>query len=377
MDAADKKAFASEFYSRQVILDELGWNGQRKLAKSKVAVVGLGGLGTVSSLYLALAGVGYLRLIDQDTVETPNLHRQILFNLDDLHYPKAEVAAERLKKFNPLLKAEPVSENVNAGNVEKLLAGVDLVVDGLDNMFTRYLLNRTCIKLGVTYVFGAAIGIEGNLSVFAPPETGCLECLMPNLSDADLLTCDTRGVVGATPGIIGAMQAMEAIKVLTGMGSPLKGKLLVCDFNDMYFTTVDTSKAVNCPACQGTSAFLEGRERLVWLCGRDTANINPEKPLKLNLSKVYETVRQRFNVRLRSHLAIIFDYKGREVSLFNGGRMLIKNVQDEEAALEARTRLPPLRARMSRRRRKALLLQLPAIERPIDLRFRRVNRLLR
>jgi molybdopterin/thiamine biosynthesis adenylyltransferase len=335
MDAADKKAFASEFYSRQVIMSELGWKGQQKLAKSKVAVVGVGGLGTVSSLYLALAGVGHLRLIDQDTVETPNLHRQILFSLDDLHYPKVEVAAERLEKLNPLLKAEPVSENLNAGNVEKLLAGVDIVVDGLDNMMTRYLLNRTCAKLGIPYVFGAAIGIEGNLSVFAPPETGCLECLLPNMSDEDLLTCDTRGVLGATPGIIGAMQAMEAIKVLTGMGSPLKGKLMVCDFNDMSFTTVDTSKAANCPACRGTLTPLERREKLVWLCGQNTANINPEKPLKLNLSEVYETVRQRFPVRLKSHLAIIFDYKEMEVSLFNGGRMLIKNVKNEATALKA------------------------------------------
>jgi len=335
MDVADKKAFASEFYSRQVILNELGVKGQKKLAKSKVAVVGVGGLGTVSSLYLALAGVGHLRLIDQDTVETPNLHRQILYSLDDLHYPKAEVAAKRLEKLNPLLKVEPVSDNVNTGNVEKLLAGVDIVVDGLDNMFTRYLLNRTSVKLGVPYVFGAAIGIEGNLSVFAPPETGCLECLLPNMSDNDLMTCDTRGVVGATPGIIGSMQAMEAIKVLTGMGSPLKGKLMVCDFNDMYFTTVDTSKAANCPACRGTLAQLEPREKLVWLCGRETANINPEKPLKLNLDEVYETVRQRFRVRVKSHLAIIFDYGKMEVSLFNGGRMLIKNVQNEAAAFKA------------------------------------------
>ena len=335
MDTMDKKAFASEFYSRQVILNELGWKGQRKLAKSKVAVVGVGGLGTVSSLYLALAGVGYLRLIDQDTVETPNLHRQILFSLNDLHYPKVEVAAERLEKFNPLLETEPISENVNASNVERLLAGVDIVVDGLDNMMTRYAINRTCIKLGITYVFGAAVGIEGNLSVFAPPETGCLECLLPNMPDEDLLTCDTRGVLGATPGIIGAMQAMETIKVLTGMGSPLKGKLMVCDFNDMYFTTVDTAKAVNCPACHGALASLGGQERFVWLCGQDTANINPEKSLELNLNKVYEAVRQRFPVRLKSHLAIIFDYKGMEVSLFNGGRMLIKNVKNEKVALKA------------------------------------------
>jgi adenylyltransferase/sulfurtransferase len=314
-------------------MQELGWKGQRKLAKARVAVVGVGGLGTVSSLYLALAGVGHLRLIDQDTVETPNLHRQILYSRDDLHYPKAEVAAERLEKLNPLLKAKPVSENVNANNVEKLLAGVDLVVDGLDNMITRYLVNRACVKLRIPYVFGAAIGIEGNLSVFAPPETGCLECLMPNLSDNDLLTCDTRGVIGAAPGIIGAMQAMEAIKVLTGIGSPLKGKLLVCDFNDMYFTTIDTSKVVNCPVCQGTSTPIAKGEKLVWLCGRDTANINPEKPLKLNLNEVYEKTRQLFSIRVKSHLAIIFDYKDHEVSLFNGGRMLIKNVKDETSAL--------------------------------------------
>jgi molybdopterin/thiamine biosynthesis adenylyltransferase len=335
MDATEKKVFASEFYSRQVILNELGVKGQQKLAKSKVAVVGVGGLGTVSSLYLALAGVGHLRLIDQDTVEIPNLHRQILYSLDDLHYPKAEVAAKRLEKLNPLLDAEPVSENLNQGNVEQLLAGVDLVVDGLDNMFTRYLINRACVKLGVPYVFGAAIGIEGNLSVFAPPETGCLECLLPSMSDNDLMTCDTRGVVGATPGIIGAMQAMEAIKVLTGMGSPLKGKLMVCDFNDMYFTTVDTSKAANCPACHGALAPVERQEKLVWLCGQNTANINPEKPLKLNLDEVYEAVRQQFKVHVKSHLAIIFDYKDLEISLFNGGRMLIKNAQNENAALKA------------------------------------------
>ncbi len=335
MDAAGKKAFAHEFYSRQTIMKELGTKGQRKLAGSKVAVVGVGGLGTVSSLYLALAGVGNLRLIDQDTVETPNLHRQILYTIDDLHYPKAEVAAERLQKLNPLLNAEPVSENLHAGNVEKLLAGVDCVVDGLDNMLSRYLVNRACVKLGVPYVFGAAIGIEGNISVFSPPETPCLECIMPNLSDAGLLTCDTRGVLGATPGVIGAMQAIETMKLLTGMGSPLKGKLMVCDFSDMYFTTIDISKAANCPACKGISSPILRGESIVWLCGRDTANINPEKPMKLNLPEVYETVKQQFNVRLKSHFAVIFDYEGMEVSLFNGGRMLIKNVKSKKSALNA------------------------------------------
>ncbi len=335
MDAADKEAFAGEFYSRQITMKELGEKGQERLAKSKVVVVGAGGLGTVSSLYLALAGVGYIRLIDQDTIEVQNLHRQILYTTADLHYPKAEVAAKRLQELNPLIKVEAFSENVNAGNVERLLTGVDCVVDGLDNMVTRYLVNRACVKLQIPYVFGAAIGIEGNLSVFAPPKTGCLECLMPNLSDNDLMTCSTRGVIGATPGVIGALQAMETIKLLAGIGSTLKGKLLVCDFSDMDFTSIDISKSTRCPVCHGGLSSAAGSERLVWLCGRDTANINPEKPLQLNLDEVYPAVNKQFSVRLKSRLALMFNYKGYEVSLFNGGRMLIKNVSSEQEALKA------------------------------------------
>ncbi len=335
MDNKAKEQFAKEFYSRQVILKELGEKGQKKLCEAKVAVVGVGGLGTVSSLYLALAGVGYLRVIDQDILETKNLHRQILYTTDDLDYPKVEAAAARLEKLNPLVKAEPVSENVNAGNVEHLLDGVDLVVDGLDNMATRYLVNRACIKHKIPYVFGAGIGMEGNLSVFAPPETPCLECVLPSLSDSELLKCDTRGVLGATTGIIGAMQAFEAIKVIAGVGKPLKNKLMICDFNDMYFTTIDIAKRPNCPSCEGTLP-PELRERLVWLCGQNTANINPETTLNLDLIKAYETVQQcGFHVRVKSSLALIFDYKSLEISLFNGGRMLIKNVSDEAAALKA------------------------------------------
>jgi len=335
MSAVEKKSLYNEFYSRQIVLKELGLKGQRKLAQSKVAVVGLGGLGTVSSLYLALAGVGHLRLIDQDTVELHNLHRQVLYSKKDLRYPKVEASAKRLRNASPFVEVEPIAENINANNVEKLLSGVDCVVDGLDNMRTRYLVNRACAKLKIPYVFGAAIGVEGNLSVFAPPETPCLECVFPGVDDSSLLTCDVRGVLGATPGIIGTMQAMETIKILTGMGSPLKGKLLICDFSDMTFTAIDVYKRENCPACQGAPAPIpKVKEKLVWLCGRKTANINPEKPLKLNLNQIYETVKEQFKVRVKSSLAIIFNYKNYEISLFNGGRMLIKNVDNEKLALE-------------------------------------------
>jgi len=327
-----KPSLYDEFYSRQIALKELGRKGQRKLAQSRVAVVGLGGLGTISSLYLALAGVGYLRLIDQDVVETRNLHRQILYRPEDKSYPKVEMAASRLGKKNPLIQVEPVPENVNAHNVDKLLSGVDCVVDGLDNMHTRYLVNRACAKSGIPYVFGAAIGVEGTLSVFAPPETPCLECLYPNVDDRQLDSCDVRGVLGATPGIIGSMQSIETIKVLTGLGSTLKGKLMVCDFSDMYFATVDIFKRDDCPVCKGTIS-TEAKEKLVWLCGRDTANINPEKPLKLSLKQACESIRKHFKIRIESQLAIIFDYGNMEITLFNGGRMLIRNVKDEKTAL--------------------------------------------
>ena len=332
MGKAEETVTSNEFYSRQTVLKELGAKGQKTLAKSRVAIVGLGGLGTVSSLYLALAGVGHIRLIDQDVVEQRNLHRQILYTPENLGYPKVEIAAKRLKKRNPLITVEPIPENLNAANAERLLSRMDCVVDGLDNMKTRYAVNRACAKLHIPYVFGAAIGIEGNLSVFSPPETPCLECVFPAVDDSKLLTCGTRGVLGATPGVIGAMQAIETIKTLTRMNSPLKGKLLICDFSDMYFATVDVSKRRNCPACKGATVASEKGEKLVWLCGQDTANINPAEPLDLTLNQAYHAIERQFRVRMKSQLAIMFDYDGIKISLFRGGRMLIRNVHDEKTA---------------------------------------------
>jgi adenylyltransferase/sulfurtransferase len=200
-------------------------------------------------------------------------------------------------------------------------------------MCTRYLVNRTCARNRIPYVFGAAIGIEGNLSVFTPPETPCLECALPGITDDYLLTCDVRGVIGVTPGIIGTMQAMETIKVLTGIGSSLKGKFMICDFSDMYFTTIDIFRRTGCPACHRPETLPEQEGRLVWLCGRNTVNINPENLLEMSLSELYETIRRHFRVRVKSSLAVIFDYKDFEISLFSGGRMLIKNVKDEKSAL--------------------------------------------
>lgn len=323
------------FYSRQIVLPELGRRGQDKLRRSKVAIVGLGGLGSASALYLALAGVGYLRLVDQDTVELNNLHRQVLYSLDNLRYPKVEAAAQRIQQTNPNLKVEPIPENVMENNVEEVVKGMDCVVDGLDNMRTRYLINRTCAKQQIPYVFGAAIGIEGNLSVFAPPETPCLECILPGLDDSQLPTCQTRGVLGTTTGIIGTMQAMETVKLLAGIGDTLKGKLMVCDFRDMYFTKIDIFKRPDCLACQGEIVKPRVvKTRLVWLCGQKTANVNPPQPIDMELDEIHNRLKHQFKILMKSSLVIVFEYGGGvEISLFKPGRMLIKNIENEENAL--------------------------------------------
>ncbi|MCL2134542.1 MAG: HesA/MoeB/ThiF family protein [Candidatus Bathyarchaeota archaeon] len=333
MNNIKKEKFTEEFYSRQIAMREIGTKNQQKLAMSRVAVVGMGGLGTVSALYLALAGVGHIRVIDQDTIEPHNLHRQILYTSNNLHYPKVEIAKKRLKQINPLITIEAAPENINPNTVERLLTDVDCVVDGLDNMLTRYIVNRACIKNNIPYVFGAAIGMEGNLSIFVPPETGCLECLMPNLLDNQMQTCNTRGVIGATPGIIGSLQAMETIKFLTNTGTSLKNKLLICDFNDMNFTTININKNPHCPICKNKTLEISVNEQIVWLCDKNTANINPKTPLKFNIEQIYPSVKQLFVVRLKSQLALMFNYGTYEISLFNGGRMLIKGVTNKETAL--------------------------------------------
>lgn len=325
-----------EFYSRQTVLHELGSEGQQRLRDSRVVIVGLGGLGSVSALYLALAGVGHLRIVDQDTVELNNLHRQVLYTMDDLRHPKVEAAARRLRLVNPEVEVEPIPRNVRRSNIDDTVKDMDCILDGLDNMQTRYLLNSASMKHNVPYVFGGAIGLEGNLSVFAPPKTPCLECILPSLDNRHLPTCDTRGVLGATPGIIGTMQAMETIKLLAGMTGTLQGKLLICDFRDMSFATIDIFKRPDCPVCQGKlEKSTEATETLAWLCGRNTVNVNPPRPLNMTLDDAYTTLKHDFKILVKTSFVVVFEYNGGiEASLFNGGRMLIKNVEDEKAALD-------------------------------------------
>jgi adenylyltransferase/sulfurtransferase len=201
-------------------------------------------------------------------------------------------------------------------------------------MQTRYIINRYCVERKIPFVFGGAIGMEGNVAVFKSPETPCLQCVLPGLNDADLPTCDTRGVLGATTGIVGAIQALEAIKALTGIEPKSKGKLLIFDFAQSEYRTVNLSIRADCEICGVRSTRVPTfARRLAWLCGADTANVNPEKPLSLDLEKLTKTISRNHKVLLTTPMVIVFDFNGHEVSLFRKGRMLIKNVRDEKEAL--------------------------------------------
>jgi adenylyltransferase/sulfurtransferase len=314
---------------------ELGTRGQQKLKEAKVAIIGLGGLGTVSALYLALAGVGNLTLVDQDTVEMNNLHRQVLYSLSDLRYPKVEAAERRIKQINPEVRVNAVPENVRSENVAAILDGTDCVVDGLDNMQTRYIVNKYCADGQLPFIFGGAIGLEGNAATLKVPETPCLECILPGLNDVGLPTCDTRGVLGATTGIVGAIQALEAIKVVAGIEPGSKGKLMVFDFAQSEMRTIPLRIRADCKVCQIKEKQVSPYPtKLAWLCGSDTANVNPQIPMTLDLEALAPAIAGKHRLLLSTPMVIVFDFKGHEVSLFRRGRMLIKNVHDEQGALE-------------------------------------------
>lgn len=314
---------------------ELGPEGQNKLSRASVAIIGLGGLGATAAAYLTMAGVGRIRLVDQDTVETHNLQRQILYSIGDVRKPKVEAAAKRLETMNPQVRLEPIAENVREANSDDIISHCNSVVDGLDNMGTRYIVNRACTRNSIPYVFAGAIGMEGNLSVFRPPETPCLECVMPDLDDKYLPTCETRGILGTTPGSIGALEATEAIKLLAGIQPLLESKLLVCDLREMDFRTIEIKTRPDCKVCQIKQPLPKPEtEKLTWLCGQNTVNVNPSKPLRIDLKSVPRRLGRGSKIHLRTPMAVVFNFDGYEVSLFSHGRMLIKGISSEQKALE-------------------------------------------
>ena len=260
MRRADVDADFSERYSRRLRLPDVGLDGQKRLEASRVLLVGAGGLGSPSAFYLAAAGVGTLRLADDDVVDRSNLQRQILHTEARIGTPKVESAAVALSALNPRTRIEAIRERVTSDNVESLLDGVDVVVDGADNFPARYLLNDACVKLGKPLVYGAVHRFEGQASVFdAGRHRGvapCYRCLFPEPPPPEAApNCAEAGVLGVLPGVIGLLQATEAIKLLLGIGEPLRGRLLQFDALAMRFRETRLLPDPACPVCAPDRAF--------------------------------------------------------------------------------------------------------------------------
>jgi len=239
-----------ERYHRHLLLPEVGEQGQQKLLDAKVLLLGAGGLGSPAALYLAAAGVGTIGIIDMDVVDSSNLQRQVLHNLDRIGDRKVDSAKKTLTAMNPDVKVATYDVRLAADNILSIFEGYDLVVDGTDNFPTRYLVNDASVLTGIPVVHGSIFRFEGQVTVFDPRIGPCYRCLLPEPPPAELApSCAEAGVLGVLPGIIGSIQALEAIKVILGLGDPLVGRLLAYDALEETFRTFKVRKDPACPAC--------------------------------------------------------------------------------------------------------------------------------
>ncbi|MEX0619243.1 MAG: molybdopterin-synthase adenylyltransferase MoeB [Pseudohongiellaceae bacterium] len=237
-------------YSRQIMLPEMDVAGQQKLLTATVLIVGMGGLGSPAAMYLAAAGVGHLIIADDDRVELTNLQRQIAHSQINLGELKVSSAEASLKALNPDVRVTALNQRLSGENLEQAVEKADLVIDGCDNFTTRFAVNDACIKLRKPLVSGAAIRMEGQISVFdaTDPESPCYQCLYQEVDD-EQANCATNGVMAPIVGIIGSIQALEAIKLLAGFGTPLSGRLLLLDGRNMQWREMRLPRDKNCPAC--------------------------------------------------------------------------------------------------------------------------------
>ena len=234
-------------YNRQMLMEGWGEETQKKLKRSTVFIAGAGGLGSPVSIYLAVAGIGNIRICDFDAPDWSNLNRQILHNHSRIGTNKALSAKQTLEELNPDITVEAFTNKITADNVDMLVGDADLIMDCMDNFPTRFVLNECAMRKGIPLVFGSIWGMEGRLSFIKSPETPCLRCIYPEAPPQEVFP-----VVGATPGVIGTMQALEAVKYLTGIGENLKGKLLVWNGSKVEFKSYKTFKDPECQTCGNT-----------------------------------------------------------------------------------------------------------------------------
>lgn len=240
-------------YSRQLLLEDVALEGQQKLLASRVLIVGLGGLGSPAALYLAAAGVGTLLLADDDSVHISNLQRQILFTVEDIGKPKSQAALHHLQQLNPAIKLQTLSQRLAGELLAEAVNSADLVLDCSDNMATRQAINAACVAHNKPLISASAVGFGGQLMVLTPPwENGCYRCVWPDEQEPER-NCRTAGVIGPVVGVMGTLQALEAIKLLTGI-APATGSLRLFDARQHSWRTLAMQKAAQCPVCGGQDA---------------------------------------------------------------------------------------------------------------------------
>ena len=232
-------------YDRQIMIRGIGEEGQEKLKQAKVVVAGSGGLGSPVSIYLTAAGIGTIRIVDHDKAELSNLNRQVLHWDKDLGREKVASAAEKLSQLNKSVKIEPVAETISEANISSLVAGFDVIVDAMDNMLIRYLLNKAAIENNMPFIHGAVHGLEGRVMTIIPGKTACLRCVYRGLPPQEKFP-----VIGVTPAVIGCIQATEAIKYITGVGKLLTNRLLMYDGLNMQFTELTAKRDRHCEHCE-------------------------------------------------------------------------------------------------------------------------------
>ena len=330
-------------YSRQVMLEEIGFEGMEKLRSAKVCVVGAGGIGNPVITQLVAMGVGKLRIVDRDVIEVTNLHRQHLYTDDDIGRVKVEAAAERLRKLNPGIEIEPVPMSVTKFTAEGIVKGFDIVIDALDSVDARYALNDACIKHNIPLVYAGAIGVTGSVSTILPNNSACLRCMFPELKEEEMPACSTEGVHPSVLYLVAGIQVSEAIKIITGQQPTLVNRLLYIDLNELSFDRVQMFRQDECPAC-GTarkeSNLVASQLIIEELCGRDrgkrTWTVTPAEPAPISLPSIIKNAESLgYQVKTRGNLGITAVNSGRmSVSFLSSGAATIVGAKDEEDAIK-------------------------------------------
>lgn len=319
-----------EEYSRQISLSDIGFEGQEKIKNARIALIGLGGLGSPSSILLASMGIGYLRIVDKDVVSRSDLHRQPLYTRKDIGIPKVEVAKKRLEEINPRMKIDAIAEPLNEDNVYEIIKDVDLILDGLDNLRTRYIINRASQELKKPYVFASAIEMQGNVTCIIPKETPCLECFYGGIyNEDDLPKCAIVGVHPSVTFTVSSIAVSEAIRIIMGHEPVLKNRLLYIDLRNMDFALLNLKKNENCNVC-GPNRKIEAisLDEFEVGCGRDGSGIYfVNKILKgIDLEEAKErATKEGWLLVKESELSKSFRIReGFEVTLLKSGTLIAK-----------------------------------------------------